>query len=74
MERLLTLLKQVNSEVDFENNKSLVTDGVLDSIDIISIVSAIEEDYSIEIDPTEIDPDNFESAEAILEMIKRYIN
>lgn len=35
MERLLTLLKQVNSEVDFENNKSLVTDGVLDSIDII---------------------------------------
>ncbi|ADL33167.1 phosphopantetheine-binding protein [Butyrivibrio proteoclasticus B316] len=74
MERLLTLLKQVNSEVDFENNKSLVTDGVLDSIDIISIVSSIEEEYSIEIDPTEIDPDNFESAEAILEMIKRYIN
>ena len=49
MERLLTLLKQVNSEVDFENNKSLVTDGVLDSIDIITptIVLGKEELFTL---------------------------
>lgn len=51
----------------------MVDDGILDSIDIVSIISEIESEYGIEINPDEIDPDNFKSASAILGMIEKAI-
>ncbi len=71
MEKLLELLGRVVPDVDFKNNSSLVEEGLLDSIDIVSIISEIETVYGIEIDPDEIDPDNFQSASAILKMIEK---
>ena len=71
MEKLLEILKRVKPEVDFVDKVDLVDEGILDSIDIVSIISEIETEYSIEIDPDEIDPDNFQSVSAILEMIKK---
>jgi acyl carrier protein len=53
--------------------QNLVDEGILDSIDIVSIISEIETEYSIEIDPDEIDPDNFQSAKAIQEMLEKAI-
>ena len=73
MEKLLELLKRVKPEVDFVNNFSLVDDGILDSIDIVSIITEIETEYSIEIDPDDIDPDNFQSAATIFEMIEKAV-
>ena len=73
MDKLLELLKRVKPEVDFAQSSSLVDDGILDSIDIVSIITEIESEYSIEIDPDEIDPDNFQSAAAILEMIEKAV-
>ena len=73
MDRLLEVLKRVNPAVDFENCKSLVDDGILDSIDIVSIVSELENEYSFEMDPDDIDPDNFQSLETIWEMIERML-
>lgn len=71
MEKLLTILNRVKPEVDFKSAFDLVDEGVLDSIDIVSIISEIESVYGIEIDPDEIDPDNFQSASAMLEMIEK---
>ena len=73
MEKLLTILNKVKPEIDFTSAIDLVDNGVLDSIDIVSIISEIESAYGIEINPDEIDPDNFQSASAILEMIKKAI-
>lgn len=70
MNTILEILKRVKPEVDFANSTALVDEGILDSIDIVSIISEIEEEYGIEIDPDEIEPDNFQSASAMLEMIK----
>ena len=64
MEKLLVILNKANDLVD---------DGILDSIDIVSIISEIESEYGIEINPDEIDPDNFKSASAILGMIEKAI-
>lgn len=71
MEKLLEILKRVKPEMDFLYSIDLVDEGVLDSIDIVSIISEIEEEYGIEVDPDEIDPDNFQSASAMLEMIQK---
>lgn len=74
MDRLLELLKRIMPEVDFESSSNLIDDGVLDSLDIVSIISEIEEEYKIEIDPNEIDPDNFQSAVTMLKMIEKSSN
>ncbi|MCI8363234.1 MAG: acyl carrier protein, partial [Clostridia bacterium] len=42
----------------------------LDSLDIVEIVTTVENMYGIEIDPIQIDPDNFESVETIWKMIQ----
>ena len=73
MEKLLEILNKVKPEVDFTSSNDLVDDGILDSIDIVSIISEIESEYGIEINPDEIDPDNFKSASAILGMIEKAI-
>lgn len=71
MEKLLTILKKINAEIDFENEKDLVDSGALDSLVIVQIITAIEDEYGVSIDPDDIDPDNFQSAEAMLDMINR---
>ena len=74
MDKLIEILKRIKPEVDFIGSKDLVYDGLLDSIDIVMILSEIERVYSIEIDPEEIDPDNFQSVSTMLEMINREIS
>jgi acyl carrier protein len=71
MEKLLKILKRVKPEVDFIENNNLIDKGILDSIDIVTIISEIEMEYLIEFDPEEIDPDNFQSVLTMLEMIEK---
>ncbi len=71
MEKLIELLKGVRDDVDFRICTTLVDEGVLDSFDIVEIVNLIDEEYDIEIPAIEIVPENFNSTEAILNMITR---
>jgi acyl carrier protein len=71
MEELMSILEEIRPDVDFENEKFLVKDGILESFDIISIVGALNDEYDIEIRPVDLIPENFNSAEAMLAMIKR---
>jgi len=60
--------------VDFVNEKKLIDDGILDSFDIISIVNELNEHYDIEIDVDDLEPDNFNTVEAMLELIEKLSN
>ena len=71
MEKLIELLKGVRDDVDFSECTTLVDEGILDSFDIVEIINLIDEEYGIEIPAIEIVPENFNSAEAILNMIQR---
>lgn len=71
MEHLLELLKEIKSDIDFEKKTDLVDEGLLDSLEIVTIIASIEEKFGIEIDPEDIDPDNFQSAEAMWDMIQK---
>lgn len=71
MEKLLDILGQIRSDIDYESEKALVDDGILDSFDIVSIVSELSMEYDIDIGIDDMTAENFNSAEAMLEMIAR---
>lgn len=71
MEELMEILEEMKPDVDFETCDTLIDDGVLDSFDILNIVSELNDAFDIEITPVDIVPENFNSAEALWEMVKR---
>ncbi len=73
-QELIELLKRVRPDVDFENEDALIDDELLSSFDIISIVSEINNEYSIEIQVDDLLPENFNSVEAILDLIEEMEN
>lgn len=70
MEEILELLKGIRPDVDFENEKELIDEGILDSFDVVSIISEIDDKFGVQIRITELDPENFNSAEAIWKLIQ----
>lgn len=74
MEKLLELLKGVRPDVDFENETALIDDGLLDSFDVVSIISEIDDIFGVQIRINELDPENFNSAEAIWNLIQKLSN
>lgn len=72
LSKIVEILMDINEDVDYVNEKALVDDGLIDSFDITSIITALDEEYDIRIEASEIEPENFNSVEAILETVKRY--
>ena len=71
MESLIEILEELHPDVDFESCDSLIDGNILDSFDIISIISEISLEFDVSIPPDEIIPENFNSAKAIYGLIKR---
>ena len=71
MEEFLSLLHEVKEDVDFENCTTLIDDGILDSFDILQIITTLNDNYDIEIPASEIVPANFNSAQTLLKMVER---
>ena len=71
MDELLNKLNEIVPDVDFENEDALVTEGVLDSFDIIAIVSELNEYYGIKIDVDDLEPENFDTVQAILDLVNK---
>ena len=71
MEALLKSLTNLHPEVDFETSTDLVDGKIIDSFDIVSIISEINDEYDVVIPAEEIVPDNFNSAQALYELIVR---
>ncbi|NLM10624.1 MAG: acyl carrier protein [Clostridiaceae bacterium] len=71
MEALLKILEELHPDVDFEANKSLIDDKILDSFDIITLIAEINEEYDVRIPVEEIVPENFNSAESLYKLIQR---
>ena len=71
MEKLLEILSELHSDVDFESTEDLVDDGILDSLDIVTLVTEIDAEFGVTIPAEEIIPENFNSARALMELITR---
>lgn len=71
MEQLMEILEELRPDVDFENETALVDGGVLDSFDIVALVGELNDEYDIEIKPSDLVPANFNSAKAILALVEK---
>ncbi|MBR0069091.1 MAG: acyl carrier protein [Synergistaceae bacterium] len=58
-EEIMRMLLEIRPEINFRGSSDFIEDGLLDSLDVISLVSKLEEKYGIEIDGMEIVPENF---------------
>ena len=74
MEELLRIMSEIRPDVDFSTATQLIDDDVLDSFDIISMVSEINETFGIEINVNDLLPENFNSAEALYALIQKLQN
>ena len=71
MNVLLEILNDIDDSIDWENEEGLIDRHLLDSFGVITLVSELEDAFSIEVEASEIVPDNFNSVQAMWKMITR---
>lgn len=73
MDELKGILESIRPDVDFGTEKKLIDGGILDSMDIISIVTELNDNYDIEINVQYLLPENFNSIEAIYDLVQKLL-
>ena len=66
---IMNMLEEIKPEFDFNDSEDFVMDGLLDSFDIITLISMLEEKYSVTIDGLDIVPENFSSVDSIANLV-----
>ncbi len=68
-EELMEILEDLHPEVDFETEDALVSGKVLDSFDIVNLVTELDDAFDIEITAADLVPENFDTVDGIAELI-----
>jgi D-alanine--poly(phosphoribitol) ligase subunit 2 len=68
-EEILEILNEIREDVDFEEETSLIDDGVLTSLDVVAVVSELNDAFDIEISADDLLPENFNSLDAICNLV-----
>ena len=71
MKEIIEVLNEVKPGEDYENATGIITDGLLTSFDLVTLVSLLNMKFDINISVMDLVPENFESAEAILELVNK---
>ena len=74
MDKIIGFLTELHPDVDFETCDTLVDDGILDSMDIFSLVTDIFNEFDVRIPADRIVPENFNSAAALWELVSELID
>jgi D-alanine--poly(phosphoribitol) ligase subunit 2 len=70
-QELMDILTDLRPDVDFETETALIDDHILESFDIVSLVAALNDAFDIEIGAKDLVPENFNSVDAICQLIER---
>ncbi len=71
MEELIAILEDIQPDIDYANTTDLIDGHLLDSLSIISLIAELEDEFDVTIPAVEIVPKNFNSAQAMWDMIQR---
>ena len=71
MEKLMEILREIDDTIDFEKETALIDGRILDSFGMITLVSELEDAFDIQIGASEMVPENFNSEQAMWEMVTR---
>jgi len=72
METIKTVLNNIRPEIDFEQFSDFIQHGILDSFDLVTLISELDQEFSISIDGTDIIPENFKNLQTIKKLIEKY--
>lgn len=70
-EQVLEILTEIRGDVDFENETKLIDDSILASLDIVAIVGEFNDEFDVEISVEDLIPENFNSVDAMVELITK---
>lgn len=70
-QEVLEILKGIRSDIDFENETKLIDDSLLESLDIVAIVGEFNEEFDVEISVEDLVPENFNTVDAMVELITK---
>lgn len=68
---IVAFLGELHPETDFTTSQDYVSDGLLDSFDLVSLVAMIEEKFGIFIDALDVVPENFATVDAIAALVRK---
>lgn len=69
-EKIIEILESLKKNVDFANETAIIDDGILESFDIIRLVSLLSEEFDVEFTAAEHVPENFNTVDAMVEIIE----
>jgi acyl carrier protein len=72
MKTVIEILTDLRPEFDFAASEDFIADGMLDSYDVITLVSELDKTYGISIAGIDIVPENFSNIAAIERIIQKY--
>ena len=70
-ERILEILSEALPQIDFTASDSLVDDGILDSLSIVTLVTELSQEFGVVFELDELEPENLNSLDAITETVMR---
>lgn len=70
--KIIEILSEIRPEVDFNVDVNFFESGLLDSFDVVTLVSALDEEYKISIDGLDVLPDNFSTVNTIVVLLSKY--
>ncbi len=62
--------EELRPDVEFEKEKKLIDDGILDSFDIVSLVGELNDAFDVSINVQDLLPENFNCVDAMVELIE----
>ena len=70
-EQIIEILTEICPGVDFEQETSLIDDGLIDSLDIVAGVTDLMDTFDVQLGVDDLTPENFNSVDAICQLIER---
>ena len=68
--QIIEILTEICPGIDFENETALIDDGLIDSLDIVAVVTDLLDTFDVQLGVDDLTPENFNSVEAIEELIE----
>lgn len=71
-ERIIEIIESLTEFKNLRDNKNidLLDNEVLDSLAFIELITSLEEEFNIEIQPTQVSPDTWRSIKKIVQMVE----
>ena len=68
--QIIEILSEICPGIDFETETALIDDGLIDTLDIVAVVTELMEAFDVELGVDDLTPENFNSVDAIVELIE----